>query len=1023
MLGFILLVSKSVQADTFVSNSGTSLDWNAASTWTTVSSHSIPTSADNVIITSGTTVVITSGTAECADLKLNAPISNSSAIAQITVSSGASLLVYGDVTLGSNGSNADKLVFNGASTFRFGSISGGVVAFDITATIVDVNSVSPVNFPSGFGTTWVSVANPTVSTTTFKTLKINAPVSLSSSLSVTNLIIGDERASAVLDDGSNPIIINAAGSLKMSNAAKYVYRSNTPDPFKFRASDVIDANTTIEISNTGDFSIFIDDNTKFQNLSINGTGVKTIDGNVTRPLSIGGNLTVNSQIVLTTRISSISIAGDYMPSTQLLNPETRPVYMAGDWLDTAVQPIRGTFTYNGSGDQIVGALAYTNLVLTGGGIKKISSPYSATIDPEGIVTVDANTTLDANGKLYLLADAHDNANIAPLANGASITGNVIVQSFFTGGLNSANRSFRSISSPINDNLLSSNKTLEQLKGYMIITGNGGSTNGFDPGGNASPFSTTLKRYNESAPSSDAQHQFLTPSNIYESLEPGKGIFLYFRGDRSNYTPATATTSKKVNSPYLAPEDVLMQYVGPINQGDITIPLSYTENSGPDDATYNGYNLVGNPYPGTIDWTLMDKANTVDQVSVYKPGGGYATYLNGISTNGSNVNLIQAGQGFWVRANASGASITFKESSKSVNSSPARFLSAPTDKLLAGTKGSIPATTSGAPSWKQLRINLQNGINKEEAVVVFNDGSNPNAGFEDATFMEGSSVTLTTRSSDDKDLVINFMPNISQVSELKLNVNATTSGNLTLNFADLSATRNYTTLLKDEFTGNLLDVKANPVYSFTINKSDANTYGPNRFKLLFQPPTNLPVTLLSFSAKKVGIGALITWKTATEQNNDRFELESSQDGRNFKLLSVLKAKGTSNSAASYTYLDKDPTKGTTYYRLKQVDLNGDYVFSNLISVDFERDVAAPVFVLYPNPVVNEVYVDYDSECNDPQSYKLMVYDKDGREMTHSLVEHGQPLKQNVTSLEKGIYILQMVEATTNNIIGKTKFIKN
>lgn len=114
-------------------------------------------------------------------------------------------------------------------------------------------------------------------------------------------------------------------------------------------------------------------------------------------------------------------------------------------------------------------------------------------------------------------------------------------------------------------------------------------------------------------------------------------------------------------------------------------------------------------------------------------------------------------------------------------------------------------------------------------------------------------------------------------------------------------------------------------------------------------TPLPVSLVNFGANAAGKNALISWTTANERNSSYFEIHASVDGKNFKPLTKVKASGNSNTLKTYGYNHTGAlaTASTVYYRLKTVDLDGSFVWSEIVSVTEKRAVAAEVAV-YPNP---------------------------------------------------------------------------
>ena len=111
---------------------------------------------------------------------------------------------------------------------------------------------------------------------------------------------------------------------------------------------------------------------------------------------------------------------------------------------------------------------------------------------------------------------------------------------------------------------------------------------------------------------------------------------------------------------------------------------------------------------------------------------------------------------------------------------------------------------------------------------------------------------------------------------------------------------------------------------------------------------LPVELIAFTAEPQGPNALLRWTTASERNNDRFEVEASLDGRTFQRIGQVAGHG--NSAQSYAYQFVDPVishyaANPVYYRLRQVDLDASFSYSPVRTVAVSRQ---PQLALFPNP---------------------------------------------------------------------------
>ena len=112
-------------------------------------------------------------------------------------------------------------------------------------------------------------------------------------------------------------------------------------------------------------------------------------------------------------------------------------------------------------------------------------------------------------------------------------------------------------------------------------------------------------------------------------------------------------------------------------------------------------------------------------------------------------------------------------------------------------------------------------------------------------------------------------------------------------------------------------------------------------------TPVPVELASFTANNVENKVTLSWETATEKNNAGFDIERSADNKTFSKIANIPGRGTTTERQSYSYVDNSSSGGKLYYRLKQIDFNGSFTYSNTLEV-----TAVPiVFKLsqnYPNP---------------------------------------------------------------------------
>ena len=107
---------------------------------------------------------------------------------------------------------------------------------------------------------------------------------------------------------------------------------------------------------------------------------------------------------------------------------------------------------------------------------------------------------------------------------------------------------------------------------------------------------------------------------------------------------------------------------------------------------------------------------------------------------------------------------------------------------------------------------------------------------------------------------------------------------------------------------------------------------------------LPVTLTRFAATRQEQNVTVTWATAAELQNAYFEVQRSTDGIHFAALGQVAGNGTTNTGATYSFLDQQPLSAVAYYRLKQVDSDGTNAFSSVVTVAGRKLSAS----LYPNP---------------------------------------------------------------------------
>ncbi|SIT73696.1 T9SS type A sorting domain-containing protein [Pontibacter indicus] len=184
---------------------------------------------------------------------------------------------------------------------------------------------------------------------------------------------------------------------------------------------------------------------------------------------------------------------------------------------------------------------------------------------------------------------------------------------------------------------------------------------------------------------------------------------------------------------------------------------------------------------------------------------------------------------------------------------------------------------------------------------------------------------------------------------------------------------------------------------------------------------LPVELVYFTATVRNNQAHLEWLTASELDNDRFEVERSLDARSFEKVGTVKGKGTTSLETKYTFTDRTPVQGTVYYRLKQVDTDGQFAYSNVIAVNAKGLARELATQAYPNPFQDVIKVTLMAP--EAQEAVMTIYDMNGRRVVNKDVQLDagvNRLELNLEQLQSGMYILKVVG---QGIESTTRIMKN
>jgi autotransporter-associated beta strand protein len=182
-----------------------------------------------------------------------------------------------------------------------------------------------------------------------------------------------------------------------------------------------------------------------------------------------------------------------------------------------------------------------------------------------------------------------------------------------------------------------------------------------------------------------------------------------------------------------------------------------------------------------------------------------------------------------------------------------------------------------------------------------------------------------------------------------------------------------------------------------------------------PTGTLPIQLTAFTGKAINQSILLNWNTASETNNDFYDVLRSADGKSFTSIGTVKGSGTSTTSKDYAFSDENPFAGTNYYQLVQHDFDGKNASSTIISIDSKID--ATKLRVYAN--VSSVKVSISS----PNKTKglLHVFDITGRKLSETSIEVNKGFNHFdlPLSLVNGVHFARF---TSDNETINQKFIK-
>jgi PKD repeat protein len=759
---------------------------------------------------------------------------------QATVNIGATLTMFGNVTVSSgtlnvgNAANEDLLSNGGFLTVSNGlvNIAGKYYAtginnlskFTLSGGSIIVPSVSSTNTTiapfqiagagSQFSMTGGLLIIPREGGTgaqdlgyvntgsiggsvTGGTLQIGNPttpagqtISINTNYSIGGLHVNSANATAKLTTNSINVINDVAitsGTLNANGLDITLGRNWSNNVGSF-----VPGAGTVTFSSASAQTIFKPAGETFNNMVFNGGGTKTLLSAITAT-----NITINSGALLdvNTTNNQVTLKGSFT-NNGTFNSQAGLVLMNG----TAIQNITGSST-----------TSFYDLTLNNNAGATLGHAQNL------INTLTLNNgTFDTNAQAFtMLSTASQTARIAQITGTGNIIGNVTVQRFVPGGYTG----WALLGTPISSTL-----TLQAWDDDIPISCPA------CPDGTAGGFNS-IYWYDETKPGTyDAVASYIPMTAITNQVLPNRGYWVYLGNGQVTTT------------------NILMDVTGPVRKFNNTIPLTRTNTGSPND---DGWNLIHNPYPSPIKWSLLrgTTANLDNAIYMYNAdlnggAGGHASYVNGISSPavgaGGIDDVIPMCQGFYVHSR--GATALNATEANKVAGNPT-FLK-------------MNQTSQVAVTQQMLRLYLDGpSSHHDETVLYIQPGATDTLDQEyDALKMAGQDplAPLIMLQRNSTNFQINGIAPITSTFSSPLKTTTGYPGTYTISIANFNSFPTGACIsLYDTFTGITTDLKTHN-YVFTLSASTTTA----RFVLnITLNPLSISSSLLQPTCAQPGQGAI------------------------------------------------------------------------------------------------------------------------------------------------------------------------
>ena len=219
----------------------------------------------------------------------------------------------------------------------------------------------------------------------------------------------------------------------------------------------------------------------------------------------------------------------------------------------------------------------------------------------------------------------------------------------------------------------------------------------------------------------------------------------------------------------------------------------------------------------------------------------------------------------------------------------------------------------------------------------------------------------------------------------------------------------------QITKGILNSGAGWLPAFNLQLTEGSPNPCSRTWVCASASCPTPVKFMYILAQNQGAENTISWATAMELNNRYFVVERSTDAINFISLDTVAGAGNSSVIRDYSYIDNYAYDGIVYYRIKQVDMNGDYMYSDIAEVSSQ---SSGLVRFYPIPVKDGQSLNIDFKSSIAGTATIVITDMVGRQQLQVLKSAGKggnTISVSTASLEQGTYIIELYTPDGNKTI--------